>query len=156
MMLPKKLSKNLIFILVGILGSMYLIYIRLILERLPKELICTATNFPFYFFSFSLLIFLLLVKIYIYRFPTKISENTAPTNSWMHKYKEKLQIDSYSEYWRTQLTQLHIFLIDTIPYNGNFLEFLLKLGIKNYLILRIFYFGLTFGPRYLLGLIFFF
>lgn len=45
--------------------------------------------------------------------------------------------------------------MDKLDFMDTILNFLLKLILKHYLILRILYFGLIYGPRYLLAIIFF-
>lgn len=142
-----------LFIFFTVFIVSYIIYIRLILVRLPKELLCTEETFPYYLVSFFILLYIFSLRIYSYIFSAPITDVSG--NSWAKRIKDKLQLDSYSDYYTTQLKKLHEFLINHIPYNGNFLEFLLKLVTKKYFKLHIIYFGFVYGPRYFLSFIFF-
>jgi len=146
-----KSSNNFSFYLLCLVFASYIIYIRLIMVRLPKELICTQETFSYYLFSFLVLILIIIIKMYLYIFP--LSKEVSG-NSWVQKIKDKLQLNNLAVYSYKQFKQGQQYLMDHIDYMDNILNFLLKIVLKHYLILRIIYFGLTFGPRYLLAIIF--
>jgi hypothetical protein len=121
--------------------------------RLPKELLCTERAFPIYLFSFCVCLFILILKIYLYIF-TRSKEVSA--NTWTQKIKDNLELDYYYNYYSVKSQKCHEYLIDKLDFMDNILNFLIKLSLKNYLNLQIMYFGLTYGPRYVVSLIFFF
>jgi hypothetical protein len=140
-----KLINKFIFIFFSLFIVSYIIYVRLLMVRLPKDLICTERNFPYYLFSFCVLLFIFLLRIYLYVLSEVPKEVSA--HSWSQKIKDKLQFDHYDAYYYAQLKKCHAYLIDNIAYMDDILNFLFNLTLKNYLNLRIMYFGLTYGPR---------
>lgn len=100
----------------------------------------------------------MLLIIYIYIKDISVCFIRVSTNSpkpWVQKIKDKLQFDYYYKYYFLRFQKSNQYLMDKLDFMDTILNFLLKLILKHYLILRILYFGLIYGPRYLLAIIFF-
>lgn len=144
-----KLISKFFFLFMSVFLVSYIVYIRLILVRLPRELMCTSKTLPYYLISFCIFFFIFILKIYLHAFSDVPKEG-----SWSQKIKDTLHFDHSYDYYATQLKKYHQYLVDKYDLMDDMFNVLLKLILKHHLILRSMYFGLTYGPRYLVSILF--